>query len=105
MYRFWGLDVKANSVHSSKFSNSRTSSFNKSLTAWVQMAIAPTSLAYQQLSQYLGIYLTAFLPCFSGVSFSKYLDDIDNDAAASAIATYKKLIKLIRAQQCSLVST
>ncbi|MEH2310564.1 MAG: hypothetical protein V7K35_03850 [Nostoc sp.] len=40
MYRFWGLDIKANSVHSSKFSNPRTSSFNKSLTAWMQMAIA-----------------------------------------------------------------
>ncbi|MBN3922971.1 hypothetical protein [Nostoc sp. NMS4] len=40
MYRFWRLDIKANSVHSSKFSNPRTSSFNKSLTAWVQMAIA-----------------------------------------------------------------
>ncbi|MEH1799169.1 MAG: hypothetical protein V7K64_08890 [Nostoc sp.] len=40
MYRFWRLDIKANSVHSSKFSNPRTSSFNKSLTAWMQMAIA-----------------------------------------------------------------
>ncbi|MFN6484153.1 MULTISPECIES: hypothetical protein [unclassified Nostoc] len=72
MYRFWGLDIKANSVHSSKFSNPQTSSFNKSLTAWVQMAIAPTSPTYQQLSQYLGIYLTAFLPRFSGVTFSEY---------------------------------
>ncbi|MEA5599888.1 hypothetical protein [Nostoc sp. UHCC 0252] len=40
MYRFWRLDIKANSVHSSKFSNPRTSSLNKSLTAWVQIAIA-----------------------------------------------------------------
>jgi hypothetical protein len=81
MYRFWGLDIKANSVHSSKFSNPRTSSFNKSLTAWVQMAIAygtlfvfaPISLAYQQLSQYLGIYLTTFLPRFSSVSSTAYV--------------------------------
>ncbi|MEH2434142.1 MAG: hypothetical protein V7K25_07800 [Nostoc sp.] len=72
MYRFWGLDIKANSVHSSKFSNTQTSSFNKSLTAWVQIAIAPISLAYQQLSQYRGTYLTAFLPRFSGVTFSEY---------------------------------
>ncbi|MEH2256688.1 hypothetical protein [Nostoc sp.] len=72
MYRFWRLDIKANSVHSSKFSNPRTSSFNKSLTAWVQMANVPTSLAYQQLSQYLGIHLTAFLPRFLGVNFSEY---------------------------------
>ncbi|MEH2388617.1 MAG: hypothetical protein V7K14_23175 [Nostoc sp.] len=40
MYRFWRLDIKANSVHSSKFSNYGTSYFNKSLTAWVEMAIA-----------------------------------------------------------------
>ncbi|MEH2318869.1 MAG: hypothetical protein V7K24_17445 [Nostoc sp.] len=40
MYRFWRLDIKANSVHSSKFSNSGTSFLNKSLTAWVQIAIA-----------------------------------------------------------------
>ena len=81
MYRFWGLDIKANSVHSSKFSNSQTSSFNKSLTAWVQMAIAPTSLAYQQLSQYLGIHLTAFLPRFLGVTLANI---INNYAATSA---------------------
>ncbi|MEH1829831.1 MAG: hypothetical protein V7L22_31605 [Nostoc sp.] len=61
MYRFWRLDIKANSVHSSKFSNPRTSSFNKSLTAWVQMAIALTSLAYQQVYQYLGIHLNTFI--------------------------------------------
>ncbi|MBE8986186.1 hypothetical protein [Nostoc sp. LEGE 12450] len=69
MYRFWRLDIKANSVHSSKFSNPRTSSLNKSLTAWVQIAIAygilfafaPTSLAYQQVYQYLGIHLNTFL--------------------------------------------
>ncbi|MDZ8065726.1 MAG: hypothetical protein RMY64_08800 [Nostoc sp. DedQUE08] len=72
MYRFWGLDIKANSVHSSKFSNPRTSSFNKSLTAWVQIAIAPTSPAYQQLSQYPEIHLTTFLLRFSGVTFSEY---------------------------------
>ncbi|MBN3892977.1 MAG: hypothetical protein HWQ43_28920 [Nostoc sp. JL31] len=72
MYRFWRLDIKANSVHSSKFSNPRTSSFNKSLTAWMQMAIAPTLLLYQQLSQYPGIHLTIFLPRFSGVTFSEY---------------------------------
>ena len=72
MYRFWGLDIKANSVHSSKFSNPRTSSFNKSLTAWVQMAIAPISLAYQQVSEYLGIYLTASLLRFLGVTFREY---------------------------------
>ncbi len=62
----------------------------KNLIAWVQMAIAPTLLAYQQLSQYLWIHLTAFLPRFSGVIFSEY----HNYAGASAIATYKKLIKI-----------
>ncbi len=97
MYRFWRLDIQANSVHSSKFSNPRTSSFNKSLTAWVQMAIAPISLADQQLSQYLGIYLTAFLPRFQARSSANIINIY---AATSAIVTYKKLRKLIRAQQC-----
>ncbi|MDF5736819.1 MULTISPECIES: hypothetical protein [unclassified Nostoc] len=46
------------------------------------MAIALTSLAYQQLSQYLGIHLTAFLPRFLSVTLSEYHDD----TAASAIA-------------------
>ncbi|WP_334846139.1 hypothetical protein [Nostoc sp.] len=36
------------------------------------MANVPTSLAYQQLSQYLGIHLTAFLPRFLGANVSKY---------------------------------
>jgi hypothetical protein len=76
MYRFWRLDIKANSVHSSKFSNPRTSSFNKSLTAWVQIAIAYGSLF-------------VFAPSLS--SSLEYLDYINNDAAG-AIAMYKNLI-------------
>ncbi|MEH1821258.1 MAG: hypothetical protein V7L31_19615 [Nostoc sp.] len=73
MYRFWRLDIKANSVHSSKFSNPRTSSFNKSLTAWVQMAMSPRFAASRRV-----------LPLLN-------LDYINNNAAG-AIAMYKKLI-------------